>query len=47
MEKEKKEYVSPCMEVVELQKLNLLCDSCRGGLGDSDDYTSGGDPFSD
>ena len=46
MEQEKKEYESPRMEVVELPQLNLLCDSCRDGLRDSEDYQNGGDIFS-
>ena len=47
MKQEKKTYEEPRMEIVELQQLNLLCDSCRGGLGDSDDYKNGGDILSE
>ena len=47
MKQEKKTYEEPRMEIVELQQLNLLCDSCRGGLGDSADYKNGGDILSE
>lgn len=47
MKQEKKKYEEPRMEIVELQQLNLLCDSCRGGLGDSADYKNGGDILSE
>jgi len=47
MKQEKKTYEEPRMEIVELQQLNLLCDSCSGGLSDSDDYKNGGDILSD
>ena len=47
MKQEKKTYEEPRMEIVELQQLNLLCDSCRSGLGDSADYKNGGDILSE